>query len=158
MKDRTLERIRAEMDSGDLYKARDRLHGLLVTYPNDLEIRRLLGEVYWQLKYPAMAGRYWYLLESDDARYVEAKDAFARMHGGSEGAMFRAVKFRGDIEALGSAPLRDHLRNLQQIYPEQPKASRDSDLWEFGPVSCAVIGLVVLFFFFYGLYAFVTRG
>ena len=32
-KDRTLERIESEIVAGDLGKARDRLHGLMRTYP-----------------------------------------------------------------------------------------------------------------------------
>ena len=158
MKEATLARVRAEMNSGDLYKARDRLHGLLVTYPNDLEIRRLLGEVYWQLRYPAMAGRYWYLLASDDPRHAKAVEAFARMHGDSEWEMIRAVKYRGDVAALKSVRLRDKIQVHQRRYPNQPKPTRDSALAEFGPIGCAVIGFIVLFFFIYGIYAFITRG
>jgi hypothetical protein len=57
----TLQKIEDEIEAGDYGKARDRLHGLLVTYPDDLSIRRRLGDVCWQLQHPAMAGRYWYL-------------------------------------------------------------------------------------------------
>ena len=57
----TWARIEDEIAARDLGKARDRLHGLLVTYPEDLAIRHRLGEVYWMLGHPAMAGRYWYL-------------------------------------------------------------------------------------------------
>ncbi|MGE5071923.1 MAG: DUF6584 family protein [Anaerolineae bacterium] len=63
---RTLERIEEEVRRGDLGKARDRLHGLIGTYPDDLGLRERLGRVYWQLQMPEMAGRYWYLAERRD--------------------------------------------------------------------------------------------
>ena len=154
MKESTLARVRAEIGSGDLYKARDRLHGLLVTYPNDLEIRRLLGEVYWELRYPAMAGRYWYLLESEDPRYVEAKQAFAKMHGGSATEMARAVKFRGDIAALNSSYAQDQLKELRLKVKQETRQTLGARILEL------VFSFVFLFafvFFLYGVYSFVTR-
>ena len=51
-KDDVLKRIYSDIEAGDLGKARDRLHGLLYTYPNDLHIRELLGDVYWRLQFP----------------------------------------------------------------------------------------------------------
>jgi hypothetical protein len=40
--DETLDKVASEIAAGDLGKARDRLHGLLNTYP-DLGLRRRLG-------------------------------------------------------------------------------------------------------------------
>ena len=70
----TLARIEGEIAAGDLGKARDRLHGLLSTYPADLMLRRKLGDVYWRLQYPEMAGRYWYLVEEKSPQMLEACD------------------------------------------------------------------------------------
>ncbi len=55
----TLKKIEEDILKNDLGKARDRLHGLISTYPNDLELRKKLGEIYFELKHPSMAGRYW---------------------------------------------------------------------------------------------------
>ena len=75
-KKRTLLKVAREMEAGELGRARDRLHGLLATYPEDLDRRSKLGEIYWQLQDRAMAGRYWYLQEPTDERMVEAREAF----------------------------------------------------------------------------------
>jgi hypothetical protein len=98
---KTLAKINADIASGDYGKARDRLHGLLATYPDDLTLRRRLGEVYWRLQYPAMAGRYWYLEETKTADMVAACEAFERSCGGSSLHILSALKFRGDVEAIG---------------------------------------------------------
>ena len=100
MNDRTLNRIEADIASGDYGKARDRLHGLIATYPDALPLRRRLGDVYWQLQYPAMAGRYWYLEEDRSPQMAQACRAFERSCGNDPVLMLLALKFQGDIEAI----------------------------------------------------------
>ncbi len=71
-KERTLERVEAEIAGGDLGKARDRLHGLIRTYPDDISLRSRLASIYWKLQYPHMAGCYWFLEENQNgARRVD---------------------------------------------------------------------------------------
>ena len=58
--EKTLKRIEKDIENNNLGKARDRLHGLITTYPNELALKKL-GDIYFTLQYPEMAGRYWYL-------------------------------------------------------------------------------------------------
>ena len=51
-----LTRVLEDIHRGDLGKARDRLHGLVARFPDDLSLRTRLAEVYSELKYPRMAG------------------------------------------------------------------------------------------------------
>ena len=113
-KDQTLKTVRREMDEGDLGKARDRLQGLLSTYPDDLEIRRLLGEVYWKLRQPAMAGRYWYLEPATTPEMEQALGAFEKEHGGASITMIQAIRFRGHVDDLDSDYARDQLLTLEE--------------------------------------------
>ncbi|AIW86484.1 hypothetical protein bwei_3876 [Bacillus mycoides] len=55
---KTLKRIEKDIENNNLGKARDRLHGLITTYPNELALRKKLGDIYFTLQYPEMAGRY----------------------------------------------------------------------------------------------------
>ena len=116
----TWARIEDEIAARDLGKARDRLHGLLVTYPEDLAIRHRLGEVYWMLGHPAMAGRYWYLEAPAGTREVDAARAFERSCGGSLLEMLLALKFRGDPAKLGdpyaSRKLASLMRDVEAEY------------------------------------------
>jgi hypothetical protein len=45
-KETALRRVEEDIARGDLGKARDRLHGLLKDYPDDLALRTRLAEVY----------------------------------------------------------------------------------------------------------------
>lgn len=76
-RDRTLERCREEIARGELWKARDRLHGLFVTCYFDPEVADLLADVYWRMGDFPQAGKYWMLLERDDERARAAREAFA---------------------------------------------------------------------------------
>jgi hypothetical protein len=114
MKEETLRRIEREIEAGDRGKARDRLHGLLVTYPDDLAVRRRLGDVYWQLHYPAMAGRYWYLEEVRTPEMDWARAAFERSCGNNAAQILMALKFNGDVLALGDSFAGRTLLALQE--------------------------------------------
>jgi hypothetical protein len=113
MKEKTLRRIEQDIVSGDYGKARDRLHGLLGSYPHDLSLRRMLGDIYWHLQYPVMAGRYWYLEEEKTPAMSVACAAFERSCGsdpvqilfGQSGRdryqYSRQFKVRGKVLLLG---------------------------------------------------------
>jgi hypothetical protein len=117
--ERTLSRIDAEIAAGDLGKARDRLHGLIATYPNALELRLKLGDVYWQLKYPAMAGRYWYLAEEKTPAMTEACRAFEKSCGNDPLQMLLALKFRGEFETIRDTSAGRSLLALQKQVNDQ---------------------------------------
>lgn len=65
----TLHTAATEAATGDLastLRARQRLHGLLGSYPRDLEVREQLAATYRQLGETAQAGRWNYLSEIPD--------------------------------------------------------------------------------------------
>jgi len=113
MKEETLQKIERDIASGDLGKARDRLHGLLATYPCDLSLRRRLGDLYALLHEPAMAGRYWYLEESPSPAMEAAWRTFERSCGDDPVQIVRALKFREDPALLGETA-RERLLALQE--------------------------------------------
>lgn len=79
-------------------KARDRLHGLISTFPNELDLRKKLGDIYFKLKYPAMAGRYWYLEKNKTPGMIKACIVFENSMGNDVNKIARALKYKGDIE------------------------------------------------------------
>ena len=114
MKEETSSRIQADIAASDLGKARDRLHGLMATYPDDLTLRLRLGQVYWELQYPAMAGRYWYLEEDKTPTIVAACQSFERSCGNDPAKLLLALKFRGDIERIRDTHAGRTLLELQR--------------------------------------------
>ena len=127
MKEETLERIEKDIAAGDCGKARDRLHGLLTSYPQDLELRCKLGDVYWRLQYPAMAGRYWYLEEAKSATMTAACTVFERSCGSDPAQMLLALKFKGDL-----APLHESYAGSMLLALQAQARERSGYQIEFG--------------------------
>jgi hypothetical protein len=111
--EQTLKKVEQDISFGDYGKARDRLHGLIATYPNDLALRRKLGNIYRQLQYPAMAGRYWYLEEDKSPDMLAACTAFERSCGHSSFQILLSLKFQGDPNSINSEFAKDRLLRLQ---------------------------------------------
>ncbi|MFI2433592.1 DUF6584 family protein [Streptomyces sp. NPDC018693] len=60
----TLDRVDADLAAGRIPVARQRLRGLVSSFPDDLTLRRRLAEIYRLYGEPAEAGR-WMYLEAD---------------------------------------------------------------------------------------------
>ena len=63
---RVLKRMQKDKELGDLRKAKDRLHGLICSYPNYLKIKFELAEIYLLEKDFVNAGRYLFLKAKQD--------------------------------------------------------------------------------------------
>jgi hypothetical protein len=87
--------IERDIQAGNLGKARDRLHGLLVSYPDNLNLRKQLGDIYWLLQMPDLAGRYWYLEEMKDERMNTACHIFEKQYKNDPAYILHAIKFKG---------------------------------------------------------------
>ena len=114
-KESILARVGVDVASGDLGKARDRLHTLIFEHPDDLSMRERLAEVYDSLQQPAQAGRYWYLAEPRDGRMANARTAYEQLVGKDPLQLLAGLKFRGDEDVLAGfarqtvGELRDRL-------------------------------------------------
>ena len=108
----TLAKVHAEIDSGRLYQARERLHGLVRSYPDNHELRWLLGDIYWRLNYPAMAGRWWWLLPPERPEVSAAFKAWSDMCGGGEHLMSHRARPYPHIEKLPEGHYRERLKTL----------------------------------------------
>ena len=96
----TLERVDLDIKNGNLGKARERLLGLLVSFPDDLSLRKRLGDIFWKLQYPGMAGKYWYLEEEKTTEMELACGILEKQNGNDPLHILLALKFRGDIQTI----------------------------------------------------------
>ncbi|WP_329446130.1 DUF6584 family protein [Streptomyces canus] len=71
----TLARVDADLAAGRVPVARQRLRGLVSSFPYDLTLRRRLAEVYCLYGDPAEAGRWMYLEEDRNADETAAFEA-----------------------------------------------------------------------------------
>jgi hypothetical protein len=87
----TLSRVDADLASGRVPIARQRLRGLVSSFPYDLTLRRRLAEVYRLYGDAAEAGRWMYLEEDRNADETAAFEA----RYGSPGWRMKALAWRG---------------------------------------------------------------
>lgn len=161
--DDALARVAADIERGDLGKARDRLEGMVDGYPASLVVREQLGDVYWRLQYPERAGKHWYLIESTRPEMDEAKRAFESRHRGDPLLILEDLDWRGGLESASdtyaSAVLSD-LAKRAGVSPRQvEKASHSSSStifepwwWKLVPVAAVVVLVAVLFTSCVGLF------
>ncbi len=110
-----LERIEADLKIGDLGKARDRLHSLIQNHPADTSLRSRLAGIYWQIKLPVEAGRYWYLEENRNEDEEFAVDIFKKNCGYRASVILRRLKLKVDIAQLDSEFAREQVRELVRL-------------------------------------------
>ena len=91
----------------------------MLTFPNELELRKKLGDIYYELKYPAMAGRYWYLEKSKTPEMVKACIEFEKSMGNDPNNIARALKYKGDIEIIKGLELDPALLSIQHKVKEK---------------------------------------
>ncbi|MDM5426579.1 DUF6584 family protein [Bacillus mycoides] len=116
---KTLKRIEKDIENNNLGKARDRLHGLIATYPNELALRKKLGDIYFTLQYPEMAGRYWYLeKEKTDVMHAACLQ-FEKSMGNDSYHIVRALKFKGDRNIITGLHTERPLQPLQKKVIEE---------------------------------------
>jgi len=159
-KQTTLQRVSDDIERGYLGTARDRLHGLLATYPDDLSLRVRLAEVYWQLRHPGMAGLYWFLDAERNDDTQAAITEFERECGGDPWIILTRLKLRWDPDEMSDgfakrqiAELLEQCRKKYKRVPEF-RAGRGPDQREckpnkfkgaVGAVGCGLVIFVALF-------------
>lgn len=134
-KEETLKKIDKEIADGDLGKARERLHGLITGFPNDLSLRKKLGEIYFKLQYPERAGKFWFLEEDKTEEMQYACSKFKRLHHDDSLSILKALRFRGDINQISSEFAKKLLGDLcnkcQEIYEfRHNRHKKDKPFWE----------------------------
>ncbi|MEV7792170.1 DUF6584 family protein [Streptomyces sp. NPDC087512] len=95
----TLARVDADLAAGRVPVARQRLRGLVSSFPDDLALRRRLAEVYRLYGEPAEAGRWMYLEQDRDPAETSAFEA--RYRTGPR--RMRALAWRGPESLAGTA-------------------------------------------------------
>ncbi|MEV4611415.1 DUF6584 family protein [Kitasatospora sp. NPDC049258] len=105
----TLAAVDADLAAGRVPLARQRLRGLVGSYPADLAVRRRLGEVYRRYGEPVQAGRWTYLEADRDPAEVAA---FEARHPDPLDRML-ALGWRGPEQAAGTDVARARLAEIR---------------------------------------------
>lgn len=70
--EKTIKSIHHDISNGKKLKAIDRLKNLINTYPEKIELRERLAELYYEDDFLDAAGKYWYLSILNEERKVNA--------------------------------------------------------------------------------------
>jgi hypothetical protein len=150
--DRTLARVDDDVAAGRYSQARQRLRGLVGSFPQRLDLRERLAAVYRLEGDAAQAGRWSYLHEVADP--VEL-DAFERAYSRDAVQMMKALAWRRSEDEAPSEFAQSRLRALRARAEEQVGApvSWDKPLhpepptrwWEYvGMAGCALLALAFI--------------
>ncbi|MFF0429004.1 DUF6584 family protein [Streptomyces sp. NPDC004520] len=111
----TLARVDADLAAGRVPMARQRLRGLVSSFPYDLTLRRRLAEVYRLYGDAAEAGRWMYLEEDRDP---DETAAFEERYGSSARRM-KALAWRGPEALAATACAEERLVTLRTARAEE---------------------------------------
>ncbi|NUT53250.1 MAG: hypothetical protein HOV94_39095 [Saccharothrix sp.] len=162
----TLRKVAEEVERGDLasvLRARQRLVGLVSSYPHRLDLRDRLASVYRLLGDAAQAGRWSYLAEVRDEAEVAAFERAYR----TPLARLEAMNWAGGEAVAGTGTARERLVALRSAADVQLRAElavaddRDSPWWTNALVLaglavvllCFVVGAVTLVMWVYRWFA-----
>ena len=106
----TLRRVDADQARGDLNMARQRLRGLIGSFPTRLDLRERLAEVYRNSGDAAQAGRWSYLSEH---RVPQEQEAFEKAFGGDPVNLVWALAWRGSEDDADTDDARRRLSDLR---------------------------------------------
>ncbi|MCR3753405.1 DUF6584 family protein [Lentzea californiensis] len=111
--ERTLHKAAEELQRGDLasvLRARQRVAGLVGTFPQRLDLRERLAEVYRVLGQPAQAGRWTYLSDERDPGELLA---FERAYRRADSRLV-ALSWQGRVDEAPTEMARTRLASLYQ--------------------------------------------
>lgn len=119
-----LERAAADLAGGDVRKARDRLKGLLGTYPYSHEVRRLLADAYRRDGHPSEAGRWGHLVgpHASDLERAAFERTCWTWHSRITESRLRHLLRCDDLALIADPAGRDLLAALPLM---RPSARRD---------------------------------
>ncbi|MER8186112.1 DUF6584 family protein [Kitasatospora sp. NPDC094015] len=147
----TLVKVDADLRAGRIPVARQRLRGLVGSYPADLTVRRRLAEVYRLYGEPAEAGRWAYLDADRDPAETAAFEArhpdplermLALAWRGSEGSA-RTETARARLAGLREVASAHAGRSIHWDHVRDHAQNTDQDD-STGLFACAGLALVVL--------------
>ncbi len=156
----TLARVRDDLAAGRVAMARQRLRGLVGSYPQRLDLREQLAELYRRDGILSQAGRWSFLSETRDPTELRA---FEREYPDPVHRM-RAVGWRGPEDAAGDsvrhrlAALREEAESKAGHPVSWERVATEATPSTWGDRLIAVLAMLVLGLVLLGGVAFLIEG
>lgn len=95
-----LNKIKSDAEKGLKLKSVDQLKNLINTYPNDLELRNSLANLYFQSGFLDAAGKYWILTDPRNDNIMNCVNLYELSKNYSGHQILREIQFKGDKSEL----------------------------------------------------------
>lgn len=123
-KEETLKRVEEDIAAGRLGHARIRLVSLIDTYPEDLDLRSRLAEVYLRLDNRREAGRWWYLVPNPTSKQLACIQTFEASCGKQPSIILELLRWPMEQDHLLDASVRDRLASFR-AYVHDPYGKKN---------------------------------
>ena len=147
---RTIERARAEIDRGRVWRAKEILQGSVRTLGYNLELYEEYGKLLLRMGDAPEAGRYLFLSGARKPEYHEAINLYLAKHGQSPARLFRSFPQKARLIVLATYPdtVENDLRqrgfpNNLSLFP----AARISRSYQSEPGPFRWLGIIVFILF-----------
>jgi len=95
-----LYRIEQDLKEGRKKKACDRLRNMINQFPNDISLRKRLGQIYFEAGFLDEAGKFWILSAPENNEMENAVELYRKSLSNSGNAILKDIVFRGDKDLL----------------------------------------------------------
>lgn len=121
-------KIDEDLKEGRKKKACDRLRNMINQFPDDISLRKKLGQIYYEAGFLDEAGKFWILSEPENEAMENAVALYRKTLGDSGSAILKDIVFRGNKEQLNEYAMgtlaeleQDSLKKTKHIPDFKPK-------------------------------------
>ncbi|SDJ78590.1 DUF6584 family protein [Chryseobacterium jejuense] len=122
------DKVEQDLKEGKKKKACDRLRNLINQFPDDLSLRKKLGQIYYDAGFLDEAGKFWMLSEHENKEMKIAVELYRKTLSNSGNAILKDVVFRGNKAQLNEYARKvlteleqDSLKKTKHIPDFKPK-------------------------------------
>jgi hypothetical protein len=151
-----LAEIRCDIGDGKTDEAVDKLGGLVLKIRPGTPHSEEIGNLFWEIGLPAMAGRYWYLLDNKSDEILAACDEFQRSLGNNPVLIIDALGWAENRETnieIKLEELHDRARDFRHKYAWEwkvsPRKARARD--RIALLGCGIVATILFFIFVAGI-------
>lgn len=163
-----LAKVQYDNERGMKMKAAKRLRSLIHSYPDQMQLRGDLAQLYYDAVFLDAAGLFWMLAEPVEPHVKECVALYEASVNNSPLQILKDISFRGDtavlplyakekLEALEllkrrrDDQTRENSRMNNVIEPVQPESFRDRVIKNIGCLFVALLGILLSSTFIFGL-------
>jgi hypothetical protein len=148
-----LAAIRAAIANGEVDEATWRMRGIALNISPGTRLSKEIGDLFWELGFPTMAGRYWYLIENKSDQMIAACAEFEHSLGNTPTLIADALGWTANPSPFAKERL-DELRRQasdfrrEYLYDVIPRRGIRGRVALLG---CSIVGFIIMFIFISGI-------